>query len=102
MKFLTTRPDIQLAAFESINAFPAMPATYDDPMFNEPLEFLAGQPARQLFASVAERIPGVLTFPGDMVAQEIWNSALTEVLNEGRDINEALDEAQSLIQRRIR
>jgi multiple sugar transport system substrate-binding protein len=102
VKFLTVRPDIQLAAFESINAFPAMPVTYDDPMFGEPLEFLAGQPARELFASVAERIPGVLTFPGDMVAQEIWNSALTEVLNEDRDIQEALDEAQSLVERRVR
>jgi multiple sugar transport system substrate-binding protein len=102
VKFLTTRPDVQLAAFASINAFPAMPVTYDDPMFAEPLEFLAGQPARELFASVAERIPGVLTFPGDMVAQEIWNSALTEVLNEGRDIQSALDEAQSLVERRIR
>jgi multiple sugar transport system substrate-binding protein len=102
VKFLTVRPEIQLQAFATINAFPAMPATYGDPMFGEPLEFLAGQPARELFASVAERIPGVLTFPGDMVAQEIWNSALTEVLNEGRDIQEALDEAQSLVQRRIR
>jgi ABC-type glycerol-3-phosphate transport system permease component len=97
VKFLTVRPEIQLAAFATINAFPAMPVTYDDPMFAEELEFLAGQPARELFASVAERIPGVLTFPGDMVAQEIWNSALTEVLNEGRDVQEALDEAQSLV-----
>ncbi len=102
VKFLTIRPDIQLQAFKSINAFPALPSTYDDPMFDEPLEFLANQPARQLFANVAENIPGVLTFPGDMVAQEIWNSALTEVLNEGRDIQEALDEAQSLVERRVR
>jgi multiple sugar transport system substrate-binding protein len=102
VKFLTTRPEIQLAAFESQNAFPAMPVTYDDPMFAEPVEFLGGQPARELFASVAERIPGVLTFPGDMVAQEIWNSALTEILNEGRDVQEALDEAQSLVERRVR
>ena len=95
-------PDIQLEAFRTINAFPAMPVTYDDPMFEEGLDFLAGQPARLLFASVAERIPGVLTFPGDMVAQEIWNSALSEVLNEGRDVQAALDEAQALVERRIR
>ncbi len=102
VKFLTIRPDIQLQAFQSINAFPALPSTYDDPMFDEPLAFLADQPARQLFADVAENIPGVLTFPGDMVAQEIWNSSLTEVLNEGRDVQEALDEAQALVERRVR
>jgi multiple sugar transport system substrate-binding protein len=100
--FLTTNPEIQLAAFRNIDAFPAMPVTYDDPMFSEELAFLGGQPARELWASVAERIPGVLTHQGDIIANEIWGSALGEILNEGRDIQAALDEAQMLVTRRIR
>ena len=102
VRFLTTNPEIQLEAFRTMNAFPAMPATYDDPMFDEELEFLAGQPARTLWASIAERIPGVLTFPGDMIAEEIFGSAMGEILNEGRDVQAALDEAQMLVQRRVR
>jgi multiple sugar transport system substrate-binding protein len=102
IRFLTTNPDIQLEAFRSINAFPAMPATYDDPMFDEELEFLAGQPARALWATIAERIEGVGTFPGDVIANEIWGSALGEILNEGRDVQAALDEAQMLVERRVR
>ena len=100
--FLTTNPEIQLAAFRNIDAFPAMPATYADPMFEEELEFLGGQPARLLWASIAERIPGVRTHQGDVIANEIWESALGEILNEGRDVQAALDEAQMLVERRVR
>jgi multiple sugar transport system substrate-binding protein len=102
IKFLTTDPEVQLEAFATINAFPAMPETYDDPMFSEDLEFLAGQPARVLFAEIAERIPGVATHPGDVVADEIFGSAMTQILEEGRDVQEALDEAQALVERRTR
>jgi len=102
IRFLTTNPEIQLEAFRTMNAFPAMPVTYDDPMFAEELTFLGGQPARQLWATVAERIPGVLTHQGDIIAAEIWGSALGEILNEGRDIQAALDEAQMLVMRRVR
>jgi multiple sugar transport system substrate-binding protein len=102
VKFLTTDPEIQLEAFRTINAFPAMPATYDDPMFEEELEFLAGQPARLLWAEIAERIPGVHTHPSDIVAEEIFGSALSQILEEGRDVQAALDEAQALVERRVR
>ncbi|ADI15216.1 ABC transporter substrate-binding protein [Truepera radiovictrix] len=102
IKFLTTDPEIQLEAFRTINAFPAMPETYGDPMFEEPLDFLAGQPARVLFAEIAERIQGVATYPGDVVADEIFGSALTQILEEGRDVQGALDEAQRLVERRAR
>jgi len=102
IRFLTTTPEVQLDAYRNIDAFPAMPVTYDDPMFAEPLEFLAGQQARLMWATVAEQIPGVAVFPGDVIAGEIWSSALSEILNEGRDIHAALEEAQSLIVRRIR
>jgi multiple sugar transport system substrate-binding protein len=102
VQFLTTNPEVQLEAFRSINAFPAMPETYDDAMFEEEIEFLGGQQARILFAEIAERIPGVLTHPGDVIANEIWQSAVGEILAEGRDVQSALDEAQMLVQRRIR
>jgi multiple sugar transport system substrate-binding protein len=102
VQFLTTNPEIQLAAFDKIGAFPAVTTTYGDPMFGEPIEFLAGQPARGLFAEVAEGVQGTATHPNDMVAEEIVNSALAEVLDEGRDIGAALAEAEMLIMRRTR
>ena len=102
VQFLTTNPEIQLDAFRTINAFPAMPVTFDDPMFEEPLAFLAGQQARLLFADIAERIHGVATHPGDMVAEEIFGSAMGQILNEGVSVETALLEAQMLVERRFR
>jgi multiple sugar transport system substrate-binding protein len=102
VEFLTTRPDIQLAAFDRIGAFPAVTSTYGDPLFNEELAFLDGQQARLLFANIAHNIEGRATNPGDQIAEEMVDSALSQVLDEGRDIDEALAEAQRLISRRAR
>ena len=88
--------------FDRIGAFPAVTSTYGDPLFNEELAFLQGQQARLLFSEVANNIEGRATHPGDNVAEEIVNSALSQVLDEGRDIEEALAEAQQLIARRTR
>ncbi len=102
IQYLTTDPEVQLAALETIGAFPAVVSTYDAPLFAEPIPFLDGQPARELFAEVAENVQGVATNPNDQVAEEFVNSALSQVLDEGRDVESALAEAQSLIERRSR
>ena len=102
IQYLTTSPEVQLAAFEGIGAFPAVTSTYGDAMFSEPLAFLDEQPARELFADIAENIEGVATHPSDMIATEIVDSALASVLDEGASIDEALAEAQRLIARRVR
>lgn len=102
IRYLTTDEDVQLAAFDRIGAFPAVTSTYGSDLFDEPIPFLAEQQARQLFSEVAQNVQGVATHTGDMVAEEIVESALTSVLNEGRDVDEALAEAQRLIQRRVR
>ncbi|MEX2541350.1 MAG: extracellular solute-binding protein [Trueperaceae bacterium] len=102
VQYLTTDQEVQLAAFDRIGAFPAVTSTYGDPMFEETLAFLDDQQARVLFANVAQNIQGVATHSGDMVANEIVESALTRVLNEGVAVDEALAEAQRLIGRRVR
>lgn len=102
VQFLTVDPEVALEAFTFNDAFPALPEVYDNAVFNEEIEFLAGQQARLLYADVAQRIPGVATFTADVIAQEMWDSAIAEILNEGRDIQDALDEAQSLVERRLR
>jgi len=102
IKSLTTREDIQMLAFDTIEAFPALKATYDNPEFNQPIAFLDGQNARQLYIEVINNIRGTTTHPGDVVATEIVMNALSQVLNDGRDIGEALTEAENLIRRRVR
>ncbi len=103
IEFMTTDRDNQLQHFETIAAFPANVTTYDDELFDEGVEFLGGQKARQLFAEVAKNIKPVAPAKGDHVARSIiLENALMEVLDEGKDIKTALAEAERLIKRRTR
>lgn len=103
IQYMTTERDVQLKHFETIGAFPANKTTYDSPIFNEEIPFLGGQKARLLFADVAKNIKPVLPAKGDHVARAIiLENALMQVLDEDRDIKEALAEAERLIKRRTR
>ncbi|TMX34530.1 extracellular solute-binding protein [Vibrio parahaemolyticus] len=103
IEYMTTRRDVQLKHFETIAAFPANVTTYDDPMFEQEMPFLGGQKARLLFAEVAKNIKPVAPAKGDHVARSIvLENALMEVLDEGKDIKTALEEAERLIKRRTR
>lgn len=100
---MTTNRAVQLKHFETIAAFPANTTTYDDPLFEQEVEFLGGQKARLLFADVAKNIKPVQPSKGDHVARAIiLENALMEVLDEGKDIETALKEAERLIKRRTR
>ncbi len=94
--------DIQLAGFQNIAAFPAHTATYDNPMFNEPIDFLRGQRARVLFADIAENVTPVEPHEGDQIAESLIGTALEQVLNDGMDIDTALANAERQIKRRVR
>ncbi len=103
IQYMTTQRDVQLTHFETIGAFPANVTTYDSDIFNESIPFLGGQKARQLFAEVAQKVKPVLPAKGDHVARSIiLENALMEVLDEGKDIKQALADAERLIKRRTR
>ncbi|WP_432455629.1 MULTISPECIES: extracellular solute-binding protein [unclassified Agarivorans] len=103
IKYMATRPDVELEAFKTIAAFPSLVATYDDPMFDEKIDFLNGQKARLLFAEVAKNVKPVKPAKGDQVARSIiLDAALGEVLDEGKDVKTALAEADRILQRRLK
>ncbi len=102
LKFLTTSKESQIAAFKTIGAFPALLAAQEDPAFEEQVEFLGGQKARVLWRDAARRVKPLKANKYDRIAFEIVSTALSQVLNEGKDIPAALAEAKQLIQRRMR
>ena len=95
--------DTQIRGFENIAAFPANTETYDHPMFDEDIEFLRGQKARQLFAEIAENIEPVTPHDGDHIAYDlVIEDALARVLDDGVDVMDALEEAEQQLMRRLR
>ena len=101
IQFLTTNPDTQMLAFETISAFPSDTAVYDNPVFGEPVAFLGDQKAYQVAIDIADKITGQPVNPNDNLADEIVGDQLTQVLTQGKEISAALEEAQMLIERRV-
>jgi len=91
---------VQLSAFKSQDAFPALLETYDDPFFELPIEFLGGQKARVGWRDAARRITAVSVHKQDAFADEVINTELDKVLDRGKDIATALADAQRLLQKR--
>jgi len=87
----------QLRAFKTQDSFPSLLAAQDDPFFDEPLPFLAGQPARQLWRDIARRIPVMSLHKQNKFADEVVNGELDNVLEYGKPIPEALADAQALL-----
>ncbi|HVK54119.1 MAG TPA: extracellular solute-binding protein [Burkholderiales bacterium] len=102
IKLMTLSKEIQLAAFKSQDAFPALLEVQNDPFFEQPIEFLNGQTPRAMWRDAANRIRAIDVNKYDAIAGEIINSELDKVLDQGKDIKAALADAKALIERRAR
>lgn len=101
IKFLVT-PEAQLAGLNNIAAFPANTKTYGHESFQKSIAYLKGQKANLLFAEIAQKIRPIKPAKGDLMAVTIVDNALDETLNQGRQIQEVLKEAEMMLKRRMR
>ncbi|BDP43370.1 sugar ABC transporter substrate-binding protein (plasmid) [Deinococcus aetherius] len=102
IKYLTTDPSQQILAFKTTGAFPALRAAQTAPLFNEGVPYLAGQKARVLWRQAANQIKPIDVNRLDPVAEQIVSDSLSAVLDGSKTVEQALGEAQRLIQRRAR
>ena len=102
IQMMTLDRSVQLAAFKSQDAFPALLETYDDPFFEQPISFLGGQAARVGWRESARHISAVSVHKQDAFASEVIDTELDKVLDRGKDINAALADAQRLLQHRAK
>ena len=102
IQLMTLDRVVQLGAFKSQDAFPALLETYDAPFFDQPIEFLGGQNARVGWRTAAKRIAAVAVHKQEAFADEVINTELDKVLDRGKDIATALADAQRLLQQRAR
>lgn len=100
IKLMTLDRSIQLSAFESQDAFPALVETYDAPFFGQPIPFLGGQAARADWREAARHIEAISVHKQDPFADEVVNTELNKVLDHGKDIKDALADAQHLLEQR--
>lgn len=102
IEYVTTNTDVQIAQFEAANIFPALVDAFDDEIFEVSSDFYGGQNVRKLWLEAARRIPAVNSNKYDSIAEDIVGDALTEVLENDKDIEQALADAEQLLRRRMR
>jgi multiple sugar transport system substrate-binding protein len=102
VQFMTLRRETQITAFKSHGAFPALLETYNDPFFEQPIEFLGGQRARLLWREATAHISRAIVHDRDMEARAVVLSELNKVLYQGKDIRTALHDARLTIERLAR
>jgi multiple sugar transport system substrate-binding protein len=102
IQLMTLNPDRQLEAFKSQDAFPALISVHNDAFFNEPIAFLGQQKARILWREATRHIKAPKVHRLDTFADEVINTELDKVLNQGKDIRLALKDADRLLERRAR
>ncbi|MBQ0930339.1 extracellular solute-binding protein [Ideonella alba] len=100
VQMLTMDRALQLRAFKSQDAFPALLDAQDDPFFDQPVPFLGGQLARQQWRDAARRIPPRPLHRQHKFAEEVVNGELDNVLIYGKPVAQALADAQALLRHR--
>jgi multiple sugar transport system substrate-binding protein len=102
IQMMTLQADMQLKAFKAEDAFPALLAVHKDAFLEQPIDFLGGQKARLLWREAAQKTAAIDVHKLDPIAEEIVNTELDKVLDQGKDIRKALQDAQALLERRAR
>lgn len=102
VKFMSTNKEVQLAAFRELDAFPALVDATNDPFVDAKVEFLGNEPARKQWKATAQKIPAITVDRLDPVAAEVITAEFDKVLEQGKDVKQALADAKKAIERRVR
>ena len=102
VRFMTADKQTQLASLRTLDTFPALLAAQQDPVIDEPMPFLGGQKARELWRDIAARLAAIPVDKYDSMATDAVRAEYQNVITQGKDIASALADAKSLIAHRAR
>ncbi len=102
IRFMTMNAPVQLNAFKSQAAFPALLEAYQDEFFDQPIDYLGGQRARLLWREAAKHIAPVAVHELDLEARIVVSNELNKVLDQGKAIAPALHDARLTLERLLR
>ncbi|HEY1090384.1 MAG TPA: extracellular solute-binding protein [Burkholderiaceae bacterium] len=100
IKFMCADVQTQVQSLRTLDSFPALLAAQNDPLFDEPMPYLGGQRARQLWRDIAAKVPPVPVNRLDAMATDVIRAEYELVL-KGKDIAKSLADAKALIEHRM-
>lgn len=81
---------------------PARTEIYTDSFFDKPSDILGGQHSWRFYTEIVKQNKPYLSSPIDNIANEILDQAILKILAEKVDIDKTLDDANKLLERRMR
>ncbi len=85
----------QNTVFKPTGIFPSYKPAWQDPFYDEPVEFFGGQRAYRMWANIADNVASIVRSPYDLQADDIVNAEMAKVLKEGKDPAQAMKEAEA-------
>lgn len=101
IKFLAATTEGALIGLREGAAFPSYRPAWTDPVFDQPVDFFGGQPAHRLWLDIAQEVPGRPIHPSDRQAEDIVNSEIALVEQEGKDSAAAMTDAEAEVLERV-
>lgn len=102
IRFMCDDVQTQLDSLRALDSFPALLAAQQDPLFDEPIAYLGGQPARRLWREIAAQVRPLPVHRLDALATDVIRAEYELVLRKGKDVRQALADARRLIEHRMR
>lgn len=87
---------------EIAGTLPARTEVYDTPFFDRPGAIFGGQKSLKLYTSIVRDIKPYAASPVDNIANTILNDAIKKIIAQNADIDTTLQNANKLLQRRMR
>ncbi len=101
VKFVCASAEGQNSIFKAAGIFPAYKPAWNDPIYDEPVEFFGGQRTYRLWTEIADRVPANSINPNDRQANDIVSNEIAKVNKLGKDPVQAMQDAEATILRRI-
>jgi multiple sugar transport system substrate-binding protein len=102
VKYVCATKEGQNAIFKATGIFPAYKPAWEDPVYDQGVDFFGGQKTFRLWAEIAEDIPGNVVHPNDRQAGDIIGNEVTKVEEQGKDPEQAMKDAEAEAMKRIR
>lgn len=93
IEYALTNTGPQNEMFEAVDYYPAYLPAWDDPMYDEPDPFFAGQHTRRLWAEIAEGTEPTMVTPMDSETADILMSRVDTGIDAGEDPQDIIDGA---------
>lgn len=90
IEFMLGKEESQLTMMKDNASLPSLMTTYEDPLFSEPVEYLGGQPAREVYTQALEHIAPqsyTVDFPA---ANQLMKNAFAEIFLNNASVADTL------------